>query len=65
MSKSSSIIIGLLVSLSCNKNEDSSDDVGIHSRQILCRRGVVHFDLRDSERAYLRMPPKLEAEPEG
>jgi len=24
----------------------------------LLGRGVVHFDLRDAERAYLRMPPK-------
>ncbi len=33
----------------------------------LLGRGVVHFDLRDSERAYLRMPPKVETsvEPEG
>ncbi|MEH6756132.1 MAG: cell division protein FtsQ/DivIB [Parasphingorhabdus sp.] len=31
----------------------------------LLGRGVVHFDLRDSERAYLRMPPKPATEPEG
>lgn len=32
----------------------------------LLGRGVVHFDLRDAERAYLRMPPKTEvAEPES
>ncbi|GAA0472602.1 hypothetical protein GCM10009096_12210 [Parasphingorhabdus litoris] len=33
----------------------------------LLGRGVVHFDLRDSERAYLRMPPKAKtsSEPEG
>ncbi|MEL6875777.1 MAG: cell division protein FtsQ/DivIB [Pseudomonadota bacterium] len=30
----------------------------------LLGRGVVHFDLRDEERAYLRMPPKTKAEPE-
>lgn len=31
----------------------------------LLGRGVVHFDLRDAERAYLRMPPKTEpADPE-
>ncbi len=31
----------------------------------LLGRGVVHFDLRDAERAYLRMPPKPEpADPE-
>ncbi|WP_417622684.1 cell division protein FtsQ/DivIB [Parasphingorhabdus sp.] len=31
----------------------------------LLGRGVVHFDLRDAERAYLRMPPKSEpADPE-
>ncbi|WP_109357566.1 cell division protein FtsQ/DivIB [Sphingorhabdus sp. EL138] len=30
----------------------------------LLGRGVVHFDLRDSERAYLRMPPKVETSPE-
>ena len=29
----------------------------------LLGRGVVHFDLRDAERAYLRMPPKPEPEP--
>ena len=28
----------------------------------LLGRGVVHFDLRDAERAYLRMPPKQEPE---
>lgn len=31
----------------------------------LLGRGVLHFDLRDSERAYLRMPPKEGDEPEG
>lgn len=31
----------------------------------LLGRGVVHFDLRDAERAYLRMPPKTAAEPES
>ncbi len=33
----------------------------------LLGRGVVHFDLRDSERAYLRMPPKAQtsSKPEG
>lgn len=33
----------------------------------LLGRGVVHFDLRDSERAYLRMPPKVQtsSKPEG
>lgn len=31
----------------------------------LLGRGVVHFDLRDSERAYLRMPPKNRAVPES
>ncbi len=32
----------------------------------LLGRGVVHFDLRDTERAYLRMPPKkLDAAPES
>ena len=31
----------------------------------LLGRGVLHFDLRDSERAYLRMPHKEEDEPEG
>ncbi len=30
----------------------------------LLGRGVVHFDLRDTERAYLRMPPKVETSPE-
>ena len=32
----------------------------------LLGRGVVHFDLRDEERAYLRMPPRApKGEPEG
>lgn len=31
----------------------------------LLGRGVVHFDLRDSERAYLRMPPKKNSKPES
>ncbi|MEO9468544.1 FtsQ-type POTRA domain-containing protein [Parasphingorhabdus sp.] len=31
----------------------------------LLGRGVVHFDLRDAERAYLRMPPKKNSEPES
>ena len=32
----------------------------------LLGRGVVHFDLRDEERAYLRMPPKpAPKKPEG
>ena len=34
----------------------------------LLGRGVVHFDLRDDERAYIRMPPKVSQtreEPEG
>lgn len=31
----------------------------------LLGRGVVHFDLRDAERAYLRMPPKKNSKPES